>query len=269
MAAESDALNLRAIGRASLSLLAGWNVFPPILEPEHRLVGAFIRPGDTVIDIGANVGVYTLQLARAVGPSGQVLAFEPQPSLASIIRKLAKISGVTNVTVLEAALSSSVAPRFLSAPKRALGGRLDAMVHLTDQTEAGSTRVTTTTLDEAVKSLGITATTFVKCDVEGAEWDVLSGGRTLLSKSHPAILCEIEGRWCKRFGVEETQAVSLISELIGGRALVYEGSRLIDRHRSRAAHSNTIFIPRDYDRPLPMLTSVTSPSQEYELHYDR
>ncbi|SFV00536.1 FkbM family methyltransferase [Bradyrhizobium arachidis] len=63
--------------------------------------------GATVIDIGANKGIYSFWLARAVGPSGKVLAFEPQPEMIRYIQRRKQCFGLANVETIEAALSDS------------------------------------------------------------------------------------------------------------------------------------------------------------------
>ena len=69
-------------------------------EPvETSLLLDNLRPGDTVIDVGANVGYYTLLAARKVGPRGKVVAFEPDPESFSFLKRNVKANGFTNVVL--------------------------------------------------------------------------------------------------------------------------------------------------------------------------
>ena len=71
---------------------------------EIDLLCSFVKPGDCVLDVGANIGLYSLALSRAVGPSGRVIAVEPDPDNLALLRRNLQANGCTNVTVVEEAL---------------------------------------------------------------------------------------------------------------------------------------------------------------------
>src|ERR1700722_172759 len=76
-------------------------------EPEvQRALQDFVEPGQVVYDVGANIGFFTLLLARLVGPRGRVFAFEPMPENAAALRHIVALNGLDNVTVVEKAMSS-------------------------------------------------------------------------------------------------------------------------------------------------------------------
>ncbi len=87
-------------------------------EPEFALLGQFVRPGDSVIDVGANVGHYTVRLSRLVGPQGRVFAFEPVPATFEVLASNLRSAGCENVTLFNTAASavtnlvSMTVPRF-------------------------------------------------------------------------------------------------------------------------------------------------------------
>lgn len=76
-----------------------------------------VKPGDVIWDIGANVGLYTLMLAKAVGPAGHVYAFEPAPDSAESIREHARMNGVQNFEVLQLALGRTAGTLRLTNPE--------------------------------------------------------------------------------------------------------------------------------------------------------
>ena len=77
-----------------------------MFEPETvRAFAALLAPGMTVMDIGANVGQFTLVAARRVGPSGRLHAFEPTPELAAHILRNLELNGLENVAVNAVAVS--------------------------------------------------------------------------------------------------------------------------------------------------------------------
>ena len=73
---------------------------------EIELLCSFTRPGDCALDVGANIGLYTLALSRAVGPLGHVIAVEPDPDNLVLLRKNLKTNNCNNVTVIEEALGN-------------------------------------------------------------------------------------------------------------------------------------------------------------------
>ena len=76
-----------------------------------------ITPGCVFADVGANFGYYTLLGARLVGSGGKVLAFEPQPAVAELLRESLSINSMANVEVIEAALSNQPGRATLHVPK--------------------------------------------------------------------------------------------------------------------------------------------------------
>ena len=161
-------------------------------EPEAQAAFArLIREGDVVYDVGANAGFFTLLAAKLAGERGTVYAFEPFPRNVSHLRRHLQLNGV-NATVLDVALSSkSGTARFASAAHASMG-KLDT---------AGDLEVHTETVDELVRTGRILPPSFIKMDVEGAEYDVLRGAADTLSRHRPPMLLsthgsEVHGRCC-------------------------------------------------------------------------
>src|ERR1035437_3567146 len=68
-------------------------------DPEVDVMAKTVKPGDTVIDVGANVGALTVAMAKLVGPNGRVIAFEPQPETAALLERNAAQNGLDNVEI--------------------------------------------------------------------------------------------------------------------------------------------------------------------------
>lgn len=153
---------------------------------EHEAQAIFadaIRPGDVVYDIGANVGFYTLLAAKLSG-HGAVIAFEPLPRNLALLQRHLELNAVRNVQVLPLAVSSrSGMARFAAAPNPAMGGLAPS----------GEIEVTTAALDELIAAGSIPHPSFMKIDVEGAEYDVLTGATKLLAEDRPTILLSSHG----------------------------------------------------------------------------
>jgi FkbM family methyltransferase len=135
--------------------------------------------GGTVLDLGANVGFYTLLAAELVGPSGRVHAFEPVPRNLQYLRQHIALNGLTNVSVVEAAVSDAGGRRRFRLHVSA------AMGHLGDD---GQMEVSTVALDQFVFETAVAAPHSIKIDVEGAEFSVLQGARETLSQHRPSLL---------------------------------------------------------------------------------
>ncbi|MGB8167990.1 MAG: FkbM family methyltransferase [Chthoniobacteraceae bacterium] len=159
-------------------------------EPETRhFFDAYLRPGDTFLDIGANVGLYTLAAARRVGRLGSVHAFEPCSQTFERLAENVQLNGLRNVSCHKVALSFENAKAELTL---ATGG-FDAWNSLGKPymgESGGCETVTTVTLDSFSREhrLGGRNCT-VKIDVEGWENQVLAGAEQFLAGDDAPLLC--------------------------------------------------------------------------------
>ena len=156
------------------------------------LVGA-LHPGDVAVDVGANKGSYLLSLSRAT-PKGAVVAFEPQPVLAAYLRQACAASGLGNVVVEAAGVSSAAGVLTLAIPgdgASSPGASFEASVAASEPCR--QIDVPTVTLDGyfAADSRRIGA---IKVDVEGHEQSVLAGAVGLIDRHRPTIVIECEQR---------------------------------------------------------------------------
>jgi FkbM family methyltransferase len=149
-----------------------------------------LRPGTTVLDVGAHKGAYTWWLRRAVGASGRVVAFEPQPLLVHRLREVA--APWPNVRVEWLALSSRNGELELHIPK----GGPSPVATLEPRAGADFDNVTVpvTTLDDYAAVHDIGSVGFIKVDVEGHELEFFRGAEQLLRRDRPLLLFECEAR---------------------------------------------------------------------------
>jgi len=185
-----------------LSSAIGADLFAGWFEPaEVAFVRKHLAPGDTVLDVGANAGLYTVIAARAVGPSGHVFAFEPDERALALLRRNIARNALTNVTVIEAAVSDETGQRqFAAASDIAMSSLAD--VRRDDQQIQAWRTVDTIRLDDAVQKHRAQGATFLKIDVEGAEKLVFEGAPNLLTNAAErfTILFEGFGRNTEAFG---------------------------------------------------------------------
>jgi FkbM family methyltransferase len=145
------------------------------------------RAGDHVWDVGANIGYLALVAARIVGPTGRVVAIEPDPQCAAAIRTNARLNGLAQIEVVEAAAARSSATAELVVVRDRLWSRLASVGdhHESEQ----RVEVRTVALDDVAGP----PPTLVKIDVEGAELEVLAGMSRLLRDARPLVVCEMHG----------------------------------------------------------------------------
>jgi FkbM family methyltransferase len=149
-----------------------------------------LAPGDVFLDIGANVGFFSLLAARAVRPVGQVYAAEPVPANAEQIRRGARRNRL-RIDVLELAITDRAETTTLQLAIHPGGAAVASAAAPPDP--AGTIDVETDTVDRLVSSGRIRVPSVVKIDVEGAETEVLRGMAATLASHRPAVICEIDG----------------------------------------------------------------------------
>lgn len=145
-----------------------------------------VRETDIVYDIGAHVGYYTLLFSKIVGNSGRVFSFEPLKRNLIYLGKHLKINRITNVSVVEAAVSDSAGTQFFEV------GKSHSMGHLSPEGGVGE-KVCVLTLDEFIFGSKNPVPQCIKIDVEGAETLVLKGAKRVLSEFHPIIFLAAHG----------------------------------------------------------------------------
>lgn len=162
--------------------------------PQLRFVERFLRPGMTVLDIGAHHGLYTLLASRRVRRAGRVLAFEPSSRERQRLERHLRLNRSKNVQVLPYALGA----RQGSADFYLVEGQLDFCnsLRIPEVPEPlQRTRVELRTLDSFLDELSLPVIDFVKLDVEGGERDVFVGASLLLRRvPRPIFLVEVEDR---------------------------------------------------------------------------
>jgi FkbM family methyltransferase len=161
-------------------------------EPEFARLGEWIGEGDWVIDVGANIGHYTLRMAELVGRAGRVLAFEPVPETFELLTANISAAGARNVSLFNVAASATAAVASFAMPRFESGLLNYYMAGLTSTTKVACDPdtefdVLTIALDDLVLPKRVA---LVKIDVEGHELNVLEGMEALLRREHPLLVVE-------------------------------------------------------------------------------
>jgi FkbM family methyltransferase len=175
-----------------------------------------IRPGSVILDIGANVGLFSLVGAEAAGANGKILGFEPNPvTYATLLRNLS-LNDVGNVRTFPIALSDHQGRIRLSVPKevRAQFSYGDSYLSIDPSVNDDPTaQIECKRLDDVLADQGIDRVDLIKIDVEGAEHLCLKGAERLLSdSSKPIILMECDETLSRRFGYSVFDTLLLLHQ---------------------------------------------------------
>ncbi len=163
-----------------------------------------LKQGDVIYDVGANVGIYSLCASFEVGNSGWVYAFEPLERNLNYLRQHLALNNLQNCTVLETAICNTEGTLAFSAA--------DWQPSMARLSPSGEIEVPSTTLDICIYGeQRLRPPNVLKIDVEGAEFEVLSGATRGITEFHPTIFLEVHGtelhRACREFLVAKGYSV--------------------------------------------------------------
>jgi FkbM family methyltransferase len=177
--------------------------FIVLTKHEEEIMGLF-RPkeGDTVVDIGAHMGRYTITCSKSVGTSGKIIAVEAHPYNFRILQHNVRLNKLKNVIALNSAAYSDKARLKLYLPDEDLGYTMHHSLmtsylasKYSKEIERRYIEVEADTLDNLLKVRGINEVNWIKIDVEGAEYEVLKGAKETLSiNKRLSILIEVHGK---------------------------------------------------------------------------
>jgi FkbM family methyltransferase len=152
-----------------------------------ELFRQLVRPGDRCVDVGANIGVHTVRLARLVGPDGEAIALEPDSGVLRRLQRNIELNGLPNVRVVNAAASDRGGEMQLYRPNAGDTNRGRAsLLHHPYLTGTAAT-VPVVTLDDVC---GGAPVALIKIDVEGHEAAVLRGAAGIVDACAPAVVFE-------------------------------------------------------------------------------
>lgn len=173
-----------------------------------RLLPRFLRPGDTFLDIGANHGTFAVTASRIVGPTGRVIAIEPQEPLARLVHQ-SLASGDAPFAVHNLACGSQPGTAELYVPDASSGA---AGLHksYSASTLHRAATVNVVRLDDLLATEALPGSLFVKIDIEGNETDCLQGASRVLTSHRPPILIELNPRALHAAGTSVRELIATL-----------------------------------------------------------
>lgn len=198
--------------------------------PTAALILKLLKPGDMFVDVGANIGFFTVLGSRAVGPTGRVLAFEPLAAARAELERNIRLNQCRNVVVHDEAVSDRESTNdYYAGPEDHQG--ISSLRSLSNASAVG--QVQTIRLDDRIPTDHVV--TLVKIDVEGAEYRVLDGFTERLILDRPDLIIEVTDAYLRELG---NSSRTLRARLTSLGYQMY----LIDEDR---------LIPVDTDSPEP------------------
>jgi FkbM family methyltransferase len=196
-----------------------YGIIAEVLFTEQHLVGTnqafetktlsrfaeLVKPNDTVLDIGANIGMFSLLGSRLVGDNGRIIAFEPSRKTFDILNENLKLNNCKNVEIVQLALGDTEGSIFLGEVEN------DAL-NFIDKNQKTGEEVALKLLDNYLKENKINKIDFIKIDIEGAEYLCFKGATEMLKNHRPTIIMECNENWCLRFGYSVFELLNFLSQ---------------------------------------------------------
>lgn len=161
-------------------------VYGEYSRDEGEVLRQLVHPGDTVMEIGANIGSLTVGLAKRVGPQGSVIAFEPQRACFSLLQSQIALNELTNVVAFNQGVSDKNGILYVPVRDYATPGNSGG-VALAEKPSPRHEAVRVIRLDDCY---GDSKVHLMKVDVEGMESRVIDGAHGLIAKSRPRLYIE-------------------------------------------------------------------------------
>lgn len=224
-------------------------------EKEMELLPGLVGQSDEVLDIGANYAYYSERLSKLI-PGGKVYAFEPIPFTYDVASMLVKNLKLKNVELYKKGVGQRTETMRFSVPKMEYGSLSAGQAHManrnnemvkgseyfiSDKTEEFDCEVVD--IDSFLLPK-LTKLTFVKVDIEGAEYFALKGMEKTLEKFKPAILIEIVPVFLKSFSIETGFFQQYLENTLGYKIYIYNpGSKKLEATSSISEDRNYILLP--------------------------
>lgn len=188
---------------------------------DSAMIMRLVSPEDCVIDIGANMGWYSINIAKTY-PASKVHAFEPIPKTYSFLERNIKLNDLKNVTAQHFGLSNERKDIiFYFYPE---GGVNASSANLSERADAELITCHVERLDDYVNANKLQVD-FIKCDVEGAELFAFQGAKETLQRDKPIVFTEMLRKWAAKFNYHPNEIIALFASL-GYRCFYADGSIL-------------------------------------------
>ncbi len=228
--------------------------YPESKIPAFKVIKRLVKPGDFVVDLGANVGTFTKHLSLRVGDSGRVRSIEPIPITFDILCSNVRKIGLSNVEPIHCAISGAEGSVTMQVPRCEESGENFYRARIVQSATDNSLRrfdVESRTLDSLLSdwitddlcSGPCAGVSFIKCDVEGHELACITGAAEVIEKAHPAWFIEVSGD-PDEAGSNARATVELLSE--AGYGVFWFDGAILRRRRPGDRSTDYFFLMPDH-----------------------
>ncbi len=203
----------------------------------------FINGQTTVLDIGANIGYYSLVASPL---AGKIYSFEPSAGIRELLTKNIAFNKCNNVSIQPFAVSNTIgqAKFYKSMPENSGMSGLSEPENFSGKTET----VSVITLDEWATQNDIPKISIIKADLEGAEMNLLSGMKKTLSAHRPVLFLEVRNELLSKFGYRHTDIFDFLLEYgYSGYEIITQG--LLKSLDKPIESDHIVFLPNNYSLP--------------------
>jgi FkbM family methyltransferase len=208
-------------------------------KDELPMILKLIQEGDTVLDIGANIGWVSINIAKAV-KNVKIFSFEPIPEIYSYFEKHIKMNEMTNIEAFNYGLSD-IDTNIVFFYYPGVSGN-SSLKNLSESEVGQKINSQVRTLDSVVSEKNIKVD-FIKCDVEGSELLVFKGGIKTIERDKPVIFTEMLRKWSKRFDYHPNDIITFFKAL-GYQCFTINHQKLMgfDKMTDETVETNFIFL---------------------------
>lgn len=245
----------------------------------EKFITGFLQHGDVVLDVGAQIGMFTAIASQLIGPDGRLLAFEPDEKNHRDLQSTRSRNRLDNVTIVNAGLSDAVGEATFHRPDGAWGSFMDGGAggdgaSITRDFFKNSTiktfTIQTQTIDHVVEERGLERLDLIKIDVDGPEVTILRGASRTLATLKPAVMVEAS-RFYKEHGTSVDELFGILKEhgyqiygtIRNGETAVPMASSAdipVDLSEVGSAMNFFCLVPGTYDARWQRLWFMSNPS---------
>lgn len=189
-----------------ISNLVDWYIYFGFKEKEKEKLFSLLEKGQTVIDVGANIGDMTLKFAKSVGENGKVLSFEPFPAMFKKLTHNISLNTFQNIFPFNFGLANTASELGMEEPSAGNPG----MNRITSITKNQTTKIKVNRLDDVLVEQKIESIDALKIDVEGFEFEVLLGASESIIKCKPLLFIELDDDNLKDQGRTAKELIQLL-----------------------------------------------------------
>lgn len=203
------------------------NYFPADYEQDNfTFLRAHVKQGDTVLDIGAHIGLFATAAAQLTGKDGKVYAFEPADETQQLLKQTIAINHFENVIEAHSEAMGAKTGKITFYVSSIKGDNSNSLVSYKEDRKLHPVEVDMFSIDDFVQQQKIKKLAFIKIDVEGAEYDALTGATATLKNLRPACIVAIHPEPIAAKGDSLEKIYDLIIDC--GYTIYYEG-KIIDK----------------------------------------